>query len=427
MSPVSLAFFTIDHGTASTAVSLVAPLDGRFRLLAAGVAPRGTDLEALLEDLVLRTEAVEPGLLMAPGRLGGLGAAGVGDPPGASCAVPRRDRRVTARTWNVPLRAVAGRWQAASVAGSLDPLAAMDSDVSTRGCRPLALGSPDAEPDRALRARLGPLLAAVMGQRPDLPVLLCGSAADWTGLPIEMVVRLPAPNMSARPSTRRLRSALGGLDLPPATERWEAAVARIRGDRATCRMAPDPGRVGRDAGRPCSTGTSRRSISATAAVSGRWRIPSGVVGHLVSADAALVPPRRSTTPNRWKTSPAGAPSAPIRSRLPTGCGTSGCRPGGTSAGMARAPSRGAPAPPSASRPSVAGRGREACRPAADMLICAGGAFAAVPPPAAAMAVVDGMRRPGALTLFHDHARLLGPIGALPDDGRPSTAAGGPAR
>ena len=33
-----------------------------------------------------------------------------------------------------------------------------------------------------------------------------------------------------------------------------------------------------------------------------------------------------------------------------------------------------------------------------------------------MAVVDGMRRPGAVTLFHDHARLLGPIGALPDDG-----------
>jgi len=55
-------------------------------------------------------------------------------------------------------------------------------------------------------------------------------------------------------------------------------------------------------------------------------------------------------------------------------------------------------------------------PAADMLICAGGAFAAVPPPAAAMAVVDSMRRPGALTLFHDHARLLGPIGGLPDAG-----------
>ena len=60
MSPVSLAFFTIDHGTASTAVSLVAPLEGRFRLLASAVAPRGAELHALLEDLVLRVEAVEP-------------------------------------------------------------------------------------------------------------------------------------------------------------------------------------------------------------------------------------------------------------------------------------------------------------------------------------------------------------------------------
>jgi hypothetical protein len=62
---------------------------------------------------------------------------------------------------------------------------------------------------------------------------------------------------------------------------------------------------------------------------------------------------------------------------------------------------------------AAGRGAP---PASDMLICAGGAFAALPPPAAALAVADGMRRPGARPLFLDHARLLGPIGALPDDG-----------
>jgi hypothetical protein len=31
-------------------------------------------------------------------------------------------------------------------------------------------------------------------------------------------------------------------------------------------------------------------------------------------------------------------------------------------------------------------------------------------------MVDGMRTPGVRNLFHDHARLLGPIGALPDEG-----------
>ena len=63
MPAVSLAFFAIDHGTASTAASLIAPVDGRFRLLASAVAPRGAELEAILEDLVLRVGAIEPELL----------------------------------------------------------------------------------------------------------------------------------------------------------------------------------------------------------------------------------------------------------------------------------------------------------------------------------------------------------------------------
>jgi hypothetical protein len=50
----------------------------------------------------------------------------------------------------------------------------------------------------------------------------------------------------------------------------------------------------------------------------------------------------------------------------------------------------------------------------DLVLCSGGAFSAVPPSAAALAMVDGMRAPGVRNLFHDHARLLGPIGALPD-------------
>ncbi len=52
-----------------------------------------------------------------------------------------------------------------------------------------------------------------------------------------------------------------------------------------------------------------------------------------------------------------------------------------------------------------------------MLICAGGAFAAVPPPAAALAVVDGMRRPGALTPVPRPRPAAGAAsGALPDEG-----------
>jgi hypothetical protein len=34
----------------------------------------------------------------------------------------------------------------------------------------------------------------------------------------------------------------------------------------------------------------------------------------------------------------------------------------------------------------------------------------------ALAIVDGIRRPGAFTILHDHARVLAPLGALPIEG-----------
>jgi hypothetical protein len=54
--------------------------------------------------------------------------------------------------------------------------------------------------------------------------------------------------------------------------------------------------------------------------------------------------------------------------------------------------------------------------AADVVVLTGGVFSALPPPASALALVDSVRRPGALTILHDHARVLGPLGALPIEG-----------
>ena len=59
MSSDPLSFFTVDRGTASTAVSLIAPVEGRFRLLASGTGPAGADPDALLEDLAQRVAAVD--------------------------------------------------------------------------------------------------------------------------------------------------------------------------------------------------------------------------------------------------------------------------------------------------------------------------------------------------------------------------------
>jgi hypothetical protein len=47
-------------------------------------------------------------------------------------------------------------------------------------------------------------------------------------------------------------------------------------------------------------------------------------------------------------------------------------------------------------------------------VAAGGAWAVVSPPTVALALVDVLRRPGAAQYALDHARLLAPLGAIPD-------------
>jgi hypothetical protein len=56
----------------------------------------------------------------------------------------------------------------------------------------------------------------------------------------------------------------------------------------------------------------------------------------------------------------------------------------------------------------------AAEPAPDLVIVAGGVWSVVSPPAVALAVADVLRRPGASGYALDHARLLGPLGSIPD-------------
>lgn len=53
-------------------------------------------------------------------------------------------------------------------------------------------------------------------------------------------------------------------------------------------------------------------------------------------------------------------------------------------------------------------------PTPDLTILAGGAFAAAPPRAVALALADTIRRTGATQVALDHARLLGPLGTIED-------------
>ena len=54
------------------------------------------------------------------------------------------------------------------------------------------------------------------------------------------------------------------------------------------------------------------------------------------------------------------------------------------------------------------------RPPADLIVATGGAWAVAPAPTVALALVDVLRRPGAGQFALDHARILAPLGSIPD-------------
>ena len=424
MSSAPLSFFTIDLGTASTAVALIAPCADRFRLLASAVAPAGTDLEALLEDVVARVEATEPGLLHGTDswRSWARLVAGTSRPRRAVCAAATEavladlERAFLGAGWEV-----AGR----ILGKGLDPLAATELCLDP-GVAAIVMAS-SAEPgndERAALPRLTACLAAAAWRRGDVPVLLCGPETGWGGdFPPAMVRRLPGPVRVAVSADSALRDALASLELPalggPGAGDALGSVAASGGPAAS--GAAD-GRLGLRRSTLTLAALLDRRVEAVdigaSAGSRTLASPGGEVAHLVAADAALVPSgavlddHEMESLTRWSTIRSDPDSIADRFR------NLRLEPwrdvGGDGGKLRMAALRSALSRlDSLWRSGVDGRGSPA---GADLLICCGGAFAALPPPAAALAVVDGMRRPGALTLFHDHARLLGPVGTLPDEG-----------
>ena len=80
--------------------------------------------------------------------------------------------------------------------------------------------------------------------------------------------------------------------------------------------------------------------------------------------------------------------------------------------------------PGRPRPARRGHARDERPAGPDLILVAGGAWAAAPGPAVALAVADVVRRPGASQIAYDAARLLGPLGAVddpPSDGPSSSS------
>lgn len=425
MATVSLAFFAIDHGTASIAASLIAPVEGRFRLLASGVVPRGVEVEAMLEDLVLRVEAIEPGLLGPTAgwrRWARLESA------------TRSPRRVLCVATTQRVSEALGRmfaWRGWSVAGHvqashIDPLVAMTMCLAP-GIDAIAVAAGGrGEEEQRLRARLTPLLAAVLSERSDLPILVCGPS-DWPDLAGPTVVVLAAPDTDPGlpdPTLAAVRASIERRDATQGAMPAEAPHARLPAEDV-----PDGRLAMAEAVATVATLLDRRVEAVDVGHSGGARLlagPAGLERQIVTADGALVPTFVGRGPDArhgavgleavvediaaWsaiRTDPFTLTDRLRNLRLAPWRDAAGDGPRLRLAALRAA----------LLRLDRAWHERPVEDPApGDLVVCCGGAFDAVPPAAAALAVVDGMRAPGVRNLVHDHARLLGPIGALPDEG-----------
>jgi hypothetical protein len=409
-----LSFFTVDRGTASTAAALIAPFGDRFRLLGTTAAPSGVPVELLLEDLTERVHAADPDALPS--------VAGWADwarleaathlPPACVCVAGSERRLVEVEQvvadagWEITGRVLPDRPDAAAAMGML-------FDRRTRLV--IVAGGPAGE-DRTALATAGALVRAALARRGDLTCIALGAAGDaLRDVAPAQLVRMPAvgtPVPDGEPSLHdRLLDAAEETASGPAPS---LPSARVGLRRATASLAAlldrriETVEVGHGAG-------SRVVAS-----------PTGVVVHAVRADGALVPHAALTDDRlvdgilRW--SAVRGDAFALRDRL-RNLWIAPWRDGaGDGARLRLAAARAALGRLEGHRPAErTGLRRTAVQvtapegPPSDLVVASGGAFSSVPPPAAALALADGLRRAGAMSLVLDHARLLAPIGTLADE------------
>ncbi|MGH2407723.1 MAG: hypothetical protein ACRDF7_06570 [Candidatus Limnocylindrales bacterium] len=411
MSVVPPVFFTVDHGTASTAAALIVRVGERSRLVASGAQPAAIPIEPLLARLADEVRDVDPALLAA------------------ATQSPTAWRRVESATrrprWAVVCGASTASMEAAEAAvassgwrvvGRVGPERAQ-AGLATEYCLDpdvelivLAALDPVAKDEREGLADLVSLIAAALGRRNQgVDVLLVGGAASRaSSLPGGRVVLGPAPSSDPDAAPDQLRDLLETMAVAPA-EAASGASGPADGRRALIAST-----------RSLATRLDRRvelvDIGAAAGVRA-LADPRRLIGSLMWADAALVPPevidddRRADQVLAWSTIRADQASLRDRVRNLALAPWRGVAGDGSRLRLAAARAALTRLDAAWQLPDEDGR---AANYGADLLVASGGAFAVAPAPAVAMALLDTLRRPGAMALAVDHARILGPLGGLED-------------
>lgn len=470
------AFFALDLGSATTSAALLGHIGGRWRLVAHAAAPASTDLEALLVGLLDGVQRADPEILAELGaeeqEIAQLAATW---PRLEARSTPQRRITVLAgsRRQRKRLEDVASRAGWLVVGGSADEddqvqLGRLAYSPETQAILFGADDSPGGDEKRHL-----PLLAALLGAaarcRPELTIVLAGGAAAhetafWEGpgghaageTAHHADPKDSAGAASSEPGTEAVAGSHRGATAPVITA-GALSPGRAAGAASDERYAAHPGsRSGHvllapdaEAGQPAGVALQQvleglralpnesrlgvaRSIASLASVLDRsveaveigldgglrcraepygQGSKSVVSSHGSAAGASLAPidPSEEIVESvlAWST------TSPDRYRLTDRLCDLRQVPWGEVDGEG-ALFRLAAAKAAVERLVEATPEISAC-PMPDLIVAGGGVWASFPPAVVALALADLTRRPGVTQLACDHARLLGPLGAIEDE------------
>jgi hypothetical protein len=400
------AFLALDLGAATSSVALIARVRHRWRLIGALAMPAAVDVDALVRLLLERTASGDRELARALG-IGRADAVRSLPRLVAQSVRPQRLAAIAASERAVgPLAESARRsgWGVLSATPqSADPLAmtSMLLDPSVDAVL-LGAGEPPGPDERRARDDITSLVAAVAARRPELTVILAGSMAEELnrfeaseGQRQGEVLLVPVATAGDPPGSA-LRELLDDLRAPRDDSR--RAIARAAAGLADALdRRIEVVDIGFNGG-----------LRATA-VPGVSGARSRVTATFIAA-AALVPrdPDEATVDRVLAWSTTAIDRHRLRDRLSELRFSPWSDAAGDGARLRLAAAR------AALEVLMEATPHHASEPAPDLIVVSGGAWAVAPGPAIALAVADVVRRPAAVGVAFDHARLLAPFGSIPD-------------
>ncbi len=446
MSRQPRAFFAIDHGSATTAAALIGHAGGRWRLLSSVAGPAATDTDALLLGLLERVKQVDSALLAEVAAtekprpealLGDLTRLETRSAPSGRIAAIAGSKRQRRRLEEVATRS--GWLVVGGSADSDDPLTLSRLVLSPQtaavvlGADPVPAGD-----EKRHMPMLGALVAAAARTRPELAVVLAGGAAALESLflapkPEETAVEVPPPPHPVSPTGDDEDEDDDSYDpgipvtgphsvlIAPDAESGLPAGSALQQVLEGVRARPDESRLAIERSVRSLALVLDRSIEAVeVGLDGGMRCraePFGpghrtvVASHVVMASGSFAPEEMTDEVVdgilSWST------VAFDRQRLIDRMNDMRLSPWGESDGEG-ALLRLAAAKAAVSR-LVDATYEISLREMPDILIAAGGVWASAPPSVVALAMADLVRRPGVSMLVCDQARLLGPLGAIPEE------------